>query len=385
MNIVHVLFSVKSGEIIPLTQVPVVGTFRGPGTDRIPVPGCPGFYVRVPDYVTRSVVFFGFEDTRPGKGGIDCVGTGFLVAHEDFGYLVTAAHVAKGLGENPFLVRLNKNDGTSQNLQADGVEWFAHPDPTIDVAVIPFAPLAMGDFEALHIPTKDGMFRTGHFPGVRVGPGDLTYTTGLFRLMSGERRNLAVVHSGAIALMPGEKIPVKNWKDGEKTIFCDGYLVETHSLDGLSGSPVFVRPTMPFASTAPGMQLPSNAPREFLRKITGVGARFEPLLLGLWQGSWDAPPDEIVAIQSGKGVRVSVGMGIVVPAERIIELLEQDEMKKARTEAKNKAAANRSAGLDAAFPVAKASSLPTSDVNPNHREDFNSLLDAAVKKPERED
>jgi hypothetical protein len=379
------LFSVKGLEIIPLTQVTVVGTFREPDSDKMPVPGCPGFYVRVPEYVTRSVVFFGFEDARPGKGGIDCVGTGFLVAHEGFGYLATAAHVAKGLGENPFLVRLNKKDGTSQNLQTDGVEWFAHPDPTVDAAVVPFAPLAMGDFEALHIPTETAMFRTGHFPGLRVGPGDLTYTTGLFRLMSGERRNLAVVHSGAIALMPGEKIPVKNWSDGEKTIFCDGYLVETHSLDGLSGSPVFVRPTMPFLSAPPGAQITSNMPRDLLGKLTGVGARFEPLLLGLWQGSWDAPPDEIVAIQSGKGARVSVGMGIVVPAERIIELLEQDEMKKARTEAKNKAAANRAAGLDAAFPAGKVSSPPASDANPNALEDFNSLLNAAVKKPPQED
>ena len=372
-----------SWEIIPLTQVTVEGTFRGPDKDKIPVPGCPGFYVRVPDYVTRSVVFFGFEDAGPGKGGIDCVGTGFLVAHERFGYLVTAAHVATVLGENPFLVRLNKKDGTSQNLHADGVEWFTHPDPTVDVAVIPFAPLAMGDFEALHIPTDEGMFRTDHFPGVRIGPGDLTYTTGLFRLMSGERRNLAVVHSGAIALMPGEKIPVRNWKDRGKTLFCDGYLVETHSLDGLSGSPVFVRPTMPFASVAPGMPLAPDTPRELLRKITGVGARFEPLLLGLWQGSWDAPPDEIVAIQSGKDVRVSVGMGIVVPAERIIELLEQDEMKKARAEAKDKAAASRAAGLDVASPA--TSSPHASDANPNAREDFNSLLSAAVKKPAQGD
>src|SRR5438105_490758 len=46
-------------------------------------------------------------------------------------------------------------------------------------------------------------------------------------------------------------------------------------------------------------------------------------LLGLWQSSWDAPPDEVMAIQSGQGVRVPVGMGVVVPAQKIEETLIQ--------------------------------------------------------------
>jgi hypothetical protein len=80
------------------------------------------------------------------------------------------------------------------------------------------------------------------------GAGSFTYTVGLFRLMSGEKRNLPVCHFGTIAVLPGdEKIPVKDWRDPEKKrlIFVEGYLVETHSLSGLSGSPVFVRPEYP--------------------------------------------------------------------------------------------------------------------------------------------
>jgi hypothetical protein len=48
-------------------------------------------------------------------------------------------------------------------------------------------------------------------------------------------------------------------------------------------------------------------------------------LLGVWQGSWDAQPDEVLAIEQGT-VRVPVGMGIVVPAQKLIDLLELPEL-----------------------------------------------------------
>jgi hypothetical protein len=55
---------------------------------RQPLPGCPGLYVRIRDDLRKCVVFFGHVDDTPGKGGINCIGTGFLVAYEEAGYLV---------------------------------------------------------------------------------------------------------------------------------------------------------------------------------------------------------------------------------------------------------------------------------------------------------
>jgi hypothetical protein len=52
-----------------------------------------------------------------------------------------------------------------------------------------------------------------------LGVGDFTYTIGLFRLMSGERRNLPIVHFGTVAMVPGdEKIPVRDWRDKTKRL-----------------------------------------------------------------------------------------------------------------------------------------------------------------------
>jgi hypothetical protein len=54
------------------------------------------------------------------------------------------------------------------------------------------------------------------------------------------------------------------------------------------------------------------------------------MLLGIWQGSWDAPPDEVMAVEQGASVRVPVGMGIVTPIEKLVEILELPELAKER-------------------------------------------------------
>jgi hypothetical protein len=35
--------------------------------------------VRISDYIRKAVVFLGFKDDTPGKNGIRCIGTAFLL------------------------------------------------------------------------------------------------------------------------------------------------------------------------------------------------------------------------------------------------------------------------------------------------------------------
>ncbi len=359
------------------------------------LPGCPGFYVRVTEDLRQMVLFFGFEDKRPDKGGIDCVGTGFLLAYDTCGYIVTARHLAHGLGDNPFLVRVNRKDGTSENIVADDVRWFEHPDPNVDVAVTPFA-IAGGPgapCDIMYLPDEmmatDAVVR--HERLGALGIGDFTYTIGLFRLMSGERRNLPIVHFGSVAMVPGdEKIPVRDWRDKTKTLHIEGYLVETQAMQGLSGSPVFVRPTTRFDlrplitpnfQPDPRQPIPGN----HFMAVVPVERVF---LLGLWSGSWDAPPDEVLAVQAGQQNRVPVGMGIVVSAQKIKETLDQEELIEMRKQIKSvreAREAENAAVTDSALPVidprgSAVSAPPATDANPTHREDFNSLVGAAARK-----
>jgi hypothetical protein len=92
--------------------------------------------MRVADDLRQAVVFFGFEDAS-AAAGISCVGTGFLVTYDGQGYLVTCGHLARPLEDVPFLIRVNRNDGGSKNIPADGMKWFHHPDKSVDVSVAP--------------------------------------------------------------------------------------------------------------------------------------------------------------------------------------------------------------------------------------------------------
>jgi hypothetical protein len=124
------------------------------------------------------------------------------------------------------------------------------------------------------------------------------------------------VHTGHIALIPGdEKIPIRDPNTG--AIFeSDGYLIEAQTLRGLSGSPVFARRSIRAA--------PLDAKRA--RSGDDLPSGYGPLfLLGVYSGAWDAAPGSILAADrnlSG-GVRVPVGMGVVVPGQRIIEIITQ--------------------------------------------------------------
>jgi hypothetical protein len=114
--------------------------------------------------------------------------------------------------------------------------------------------------------SADPLIKAGE---VGIGIGELTYTIGLFRLMSGAMRNLPVVHFGSIAMVPDERIPVQDWRDRNKTFEVEGYLVETQGLEGLSGSPVFVRQSVirPLVSTQFMNEHPESLDYLFFRAL----------------------------------------------------------------------------------------------------------------------
>jgi hypothetical protein len=278
--------------------------------------------MRIGDDIRKSVVFFGYVDHSPGNGGIECVGTGFLMAYKNVGYLVTAKHLAHQLGSDPFLLRLNRHDGTAENIPVDGFEWSEHPDPTVDVSIIPMHIDQSSQYDCVYLDGDASLLLPELMRHDNIGVGNFTYTLGLFRLMRGEKRNLPICHFGTIAMLPGdERVPVRDWTDptGKRRIFVETYLVESQSLGGLSGSPVYVRPE--YNIDLSGLLQPQFPARDNEKPLIAAG-RKHLRLLGLWQGAWEAPADEIRAAQSGKDIKVPVGMGLVVPCQRIIEVLE---------------------------------------------------------------
>jgi hypothetical protein len=327
-----------------------------------------GVVVRISDVARKFTVFFGSPD--PQKDGKTIYGgTGFLVLYREegaaFPYLVTCRHVAKQMEPgSEIFVRVNSKDGrTSVPMGLDEAVWAFHPDPTVDVAVT-LAYLDPKDWDVGYYELADRV-KPSSSPH-RVQYGDDICIVGLFHWHSGQERNMPIVHSGTIALLPdpNEKVLIKDRTTG-KAERVDVYLVEAQTFEGLSGAPVFQREAV--------------ALREFSehnggRPIVLTGAQ----LLGVYAGAWDGPPSEALAADRkwGPDKRIPAGMGLVVPAERIAEtIVDDDGLKKHRADVIKKQQESSAVVTDAAFPVPSAS-----DANPTHREDFTRLLDEAARK-----
>jgi hypothetical protein len=288
--------------------------------------------MRIEDSVRDTVVFLGYPTDDPAKGGIDCIGTGFLLLYDGFPYLVTVRHVAEVLGNDPFMIRVNRYDGGSDNIPVDNVKWYYDSDPTIDIAVIPFDLPNRKEHYGRYIDDKKETWWWNKARKYGAGIGDFCYTVGLFRLLAGSKRNMPIVHFGTIARTmsswENETIPIKDWRDpdGKKTIQTNAYLIESQSLAGLSGSPVFIRASNLMVRPDDIAANPGSSPED----IGDAVAMWRLHLLGVWQGAWDAPPDEVLGAEVGKEVRVPVGIGVVIPADHIHYALEGDELKAMR-------------------------------------------------------
>ena len=282
--------------------------------------------MRIPDDVLLTVVFIGYHTDDPSRGGIECVGTAFLLEHEGHRYLVTARHIAEFVGGDPFLIRVNRIGGGADNLEIDQATWFYHDDPSVDVAVLPFDLIKDNWHYVRFIDNAKESWWSNKAWKYGVGIGDLCYTIGLFRILSGNEKNLPVVHFGTIArpFIHDEPIPITDWRDpsGKRTLFATGYLVESQSLSGLSGSPVFVRVSNHMIRD----ELIKHNPDVPMSELGDAVAMWKLHLIGVWQGAWDLPPGKILMADRGRDIRVPVGMGVVVPIDYVHYILANKEL-----------------------------------------------------------
>ncbi len=292
---------------------------------------------------------------------------------------MTCRHVASALSRHPqFYLRANTYGTQSLTFPHAAVEWAFHPDKTVDLAAALLA-LPRHTFDVIYFRLRPENAILGPVQTARVFCGEPVSLIGLFRLHPGKERNISFVHTGNIAVLPDpkEKIPIRDRITGE-LIEAEVYLVEAQTLDGLSGSPAFMHEIVEL----PQVILEKSPEGNIHPKAIGVVR-----LLGLYSGSWDGEPGTILAADRNlhsNQIRVPVGVGTVVPADRIVELIRDHPlMKKKREEWISAVKLQRAASQDSAIPPVPEPL--TGDANPKHREDFNSLLGAAVKTRESKD
>jgi hypothetical protein len=311
--------------------------------------------VRLGESAQKCVVFFGVQTMR---APVEYGGTGFLISGfepdwpEAFPYLLTARHVAETLEQHEdtgFYIRANLKAGGSEVIQVTSAKWSYHEDPTVDLALAGFH-LHPERYDQVRFKINGDSIVDHEAPHI-VEIGDTVSVVGLFRLHAGSRRSLPIAHTGNVALLPDkiEKVPVRDRRT-DKVADAEVFLIEAQTLDGLSGAPVFMHRMVELKNYKP---LGSVYPRAFS----------QALLLGLYSGSWDAEPGVILAADRNLrgGQRVPVGMGTVVPAKKIVELLESSGVKQGRRKYIDARKSETAATMDSALsaPVVLEDDAPS--------------------------
>ena len=268
---------------------------------------------RIPDAYVNSVVYIyptPQAAERSGRGG-GCgvlVGVGFEkipnLAHI---YVVTNIHVKA----RNRIVRYNTRRGP-QILDLTTSRWFDHPEGW-DVSVCQLPPLFFFDERMTMIP--DTTFMTKERMGdIPLRHGDELFMVSRYADHPGETDNEPVVRFGTLAKVRPVVMPAAARKQ-------EGFLAEMRSLPGHSGSPAFIYYT--------GMQLRLGAepvdklpkPNIYLLRIDCAHPSVKSKVFG----------DDGKEF-AGFHVRENSGMACIVPAWRIAEILENDELRKARRE-----------------------------------------------------
>jgi hypothetical protein len=258
-------------------------------------------------------------------------------------------------------------------VEIEQPHWHLHSNKAVDVAVML---LDAPDWVQTTAMQSSSIITDYLIKYWDIGPGDAAYIVGLFSLMPGKRKNLPIVHSGHIALMPGdESIPVKNNRG--VLDYIEAYLVEAHALPGASGSPVMVRPTIRFRPTAVDFVSDQDD------GVTAAIAESKDYLLGVWVAAWPGVPDDEMRKALGLSDRtwIPVGMGIVIPGERVLDILNSTALTQERHQLRQNDDLSRAATPTAGSPE----TIRASDDNSDHLEDFNRLVSAASKRKPKDD
>ncbi len=335
----------------------------------------------------------------PTPQGFVADGTCFFVGvweeTEAFLYMVTARHLVRpaqfGNELLPIdgIVKVRVSRKTNTPLVFDTIrgEWECHPDRFVDVCVRLFDHRRYEDGELLLsalgisgessiIPSEARWAQFGGKPAI----GDEIFIPSLFPGHVGEKRNIPVVRFGHVAAQPVETI-----RAGSPTV--PAYLVETKSLGGVSGAPVFLH-LQPYRMR----QQPSSD-----GKAPEGGNLVPYALIGMVLGSHsgryatDFVSDEDAENIVAKDADFNAGLSVVLPIQHVVDVLHGNACKEARLatlESIKKQSGYRPSSVSQ-NPLLPATAGPrqttTPDIPDSDQERFTSLLNVAAKKKPQAD
>jgi hypothetical protein len=263
-------------------------------------------------------------------------------------YAVSNRHVVEMQGCS--VLRLTKLDGTPDIIELMPDDWVAHPTSDL-MGVCLYDQVSLATHQARWCEFERGLLDQETVKRFNVGIGDEVVMVGRFIGHDGKRINRPSVRFGNISMQVAD---IMNPALGRPE---ESWAVEMRSKPGYSGSAAIVLGTPEF------VQKPSTDRRFFLMLGVEWGqiAERKPVL--------DAAGRPVAG---GQHHMEGTGMNGVVPAWRVKELIGSGKLHDQFLEAE--AGALRKSGRGAVIPQSAGA-----DANPERREDFNRLLDAAVK------
>ena len=322
---------------------------------------------------SSDCVFYLYYNQEEAKKGSKYGGTGFFVSvpstkdsRYDYHYAVTNYHNIKN-GHTTIRVKMQNGEYDFFDPIPD-IEW-KHIPGGGDVAVAALNHILMGDkYEATAIPV--GLFATKKIVKEKdIYVGDDVFMVGRFIEYDGGPTNLPAARFGHISIMPTKITPMDN---GDTESYC----IDCHSRSGFSGSPVFTY----------------NPPGNNLDKIFRYGNTMSDNSLMYFLGiHWAQFPERWEITEKDKLKKTSAlkikgkfiegvsGMTCVMTPEPIIEVLNMAQFKEQRRKGDIELEADFRRHGYPPKPETARRPIPDSE-NPQHKEDFNSLLTLAAKK-----
>jgi hypothetical protein len=276
---------------------------------------------RIPESFVDSVVYlFGSVEAAERSDPIGGCGVLVGVAFEKYPelchvYVVTNAHVS----DIDRVIRYNTRQGLRSRDLTVG-NWFSHPDGW-DVSVCPVGLNLFYD-DRLSMIRADILITREQVEEIPLRHGDELFMVSRYVGHPGSDDNEPVVRFGTLAKRRPVIVALENDNDQES------FLAEMRSLPGHSGSPTFVY----FYGMQPrlGADDVDKLPRAAIY-LLGVDWGHLPEVRPVFQdganGRLEETPDLFVEDNSG--------MMCIVPAWRIIEILDRDELKSERKREEN--------------------------------------------------
>jgi len=253
--------------------------------------------MHVHDQIKKCVAFIGCKPIE------EFWGTVLFFGDDTTGRcMITAKHVIlpfqKRLADDVWL-RVNTKAGECEWVRTDRSNWIFPEDPSLDIAVH-FGCL---NDEADHMILDRQLALTPTIAKtLDVGIGDEVFVTGLFADYTGKHRNVPILRVGNLAAYPTER--VQSQIEERQPVEMDAYLIDTRSIGGLSGSPVF------YHSHGSHTGILRPAAPEMLSPLTDQSF----YLMGIVHGHYGTRKE-------------NSGIAIVVPVERILNFIDARAIK----------------------------------------------------------